>query len=102
MPSGSRKQLIHVIEEMNRSGWNIGKKYIWSSCLTNEIMLQEIENGETSREALCGDERFVMWDRYGLPLSADAYESADQAEAFLRSHCCFPGLLDSENNREDT
>lgn len=95
-PRGGEAQAVHVIDRMNRSGWNLGNRRIWSSCLANEILLRELDNGEISREALCADDRFVMWDRYGLPLSACAYESADQAEAFLRRQCCFPGLLDSK------
>lgn len=95
----SKAQEVHVIDRMNRSGWNLGNRRIWSSCLANEILLQELDNGEISREALCADDRFIMWDRYGLPLPACAYESVDQAEAFLRCQCCFPGLLGSKNEK---
>lgn len=88
-----------VIGRMNQYGWNLGNRRIWSSCLANEILLQELCSGEISKEALCADDRFVMWDQYGLPLPACAYESADQAEAFLRCQCCFPDLLESENEK---
>ncbi len=98
-PRGGRTQEVHVIERMNRNGWNLGNRRIWSSCLANEILLQELDNGEISKEALCADDRFVMWDRYGLPLPACDYESADQAEVFLRHQCCFPGLLNSKNEK---
>lgn len=90
---------VRVIDRMNKNGWNLGNRRIWSSCLTNEILLQELDHGEISREALCSDDRFVMWDRYGLPLPACAYESADQAEEFLRRQCRFPGLLDDKNEK---
>lgn len=96
---GGKAQGAHVIDRMNRSGWDLGNQRIWSSCLANEMLLQELENDEISREALCADDRFVMWDRYGLPLPAHAYESADQAEAFLRCQCCFPGLLTIRTKR---
>lgn len=98
-PRGGKAQEVHVIDRMNQSGWNLGGRRIWSSCLANEILLQELDNGEISRESLCADDRFVMWDRYGLPLPAYAYESAEQAEAFLRCQCCFPGLLDRKNEK---
>lgn len=90
-----------VVGSMNRSGWNLSGLRMWGSCLTNEILLQELDHGETSREVLCADDRFVMWDRYGLPLPAYAYELAEQAEAFLRSQCCFPCLLDRETEEEE-
>lgn len=96
---GGKAQEGHVIDRMNRNGWNLGGPRIWSSCLANEILLQELNNGEISREALCVDDRFVMWDRYGLPLPEYAYESADRAEAFLQCQCCFPGLLNSKNEK---
>ena len=98
-PRGGKVQGGHVIARMNRGGWNLGNRRIWSSCLANEILLQELDHDEISREALGADDRFVMWDRYGLPLPACAYESADQAETFLRCQCCFPGLLDSKNEK---
>lgn len=88
-----------VIDRMNRNGWNLGRRRVRSSCLTNEILLQELDHGEISREALCTDDRFVMWDRYGLPLPAHAYGSAEQAEEFLRCQCRFPGLLDDKNEK---
>lgn len=101
-PRGGKAREVHVIDRMNQSRWNLGYQRIWSSCLANEILLQELDNGEISREALCADDRFVMWDRYGLPLSSCAYESLDQAEAFLRHQCCFPDLLDRKDEKEES
>lgn len=101
VPCGVKTQKVDIIDQMNQSGWNLGNRRIWSSCLANEILLQELNHGELSREALCTDDRFVMWDRYGLPLSAYAYESPEQAETFLRCQCCFPDLLRSKKQKEN-
>lgn len=95
----TEKPEMRIVDLMNRHGWNLGNRRIWSSCLVNEKLLQELNSGEISKEALCADDRFVMWDRYGLPLPACSYESADKAEAFLRRQCCFPSLLESENEK---
>lgn len=98
-PRSRETEGSRVIDRMNLNGWNLGNRRIRSSCLTNEVLLQELDHGEISREALCADDRFVMWDRYGLPLPACAYESPDQAEEFLRRQCYFPSLLDNENEK---
>ncbi len=91
---GERADTRAVLTRMNQSGWNLGQRRIWSSNLVNEILLQELQKGNSSIQAICTDDRFVMWDKYGLPLSAQDYEATEHAEAFLRDACCFPSLLD--------
>lgn len=95
-----QEQEEQIIDQMNQCGWNLGVCRVWSSCLANEMLLHELDSGEIGAEALSTDDRFVMWDCYGLPLPARAYETADEAEAFLRSQCCFPRLLTHENLKE--
>lgn len=101
VPFGFKTQKPDIIVHMNRSGWNLSSQRIRCSCLANEMLLQELNHGEISREALCTDDRFVMWDRYGLPLPAHAYESPEQAETFLRGQCCFPDLLGTRKQEEN-
>ena len=97
IPYGDRKQDFEPVHWMNRNGWNIGSGDFWASCYMHEKLLEEFENGEISGNALCSDDRFVMWDSFGLPLPAEAYESVEKVEMFLRRQCCFPDLLDGEN-----
>ena len=87
-----------IIDKMNEKGWNLGKRKIWSSCLTNEELLQELKAGKITKEELCSDDRFIMWDQYRLPLTANSYVSAEKADEFLRNQCCFIDILDNTNS----
>lgn len=82
-----------VKDEMNAHGWNLGDRRFFGSCLEYETLLAEFERGEISAEALSLDERFVIWDRYGLPLPEHAYWDAEKVEAFLRSQCCLAHIF---------
>ena len=82
-----------MIAGMNASGWNLGNRRVFSSCLDYEQLLLELDKGEISAEALHTDDRFVMWDAYGLPLPDEAYRENARAEAFLREHCCLAEIF---------
>lgn len=88
-----------IIERMNDTGWNLGslKERVFGSCLDYEILLAAFHKGEISIETLRTDDRFVIWDSYGLPLPDKAYRDAKKAESFLREQCCLTDIFEERN-----
>lgn len=87
------ERAVQVKNGMNAHGWNLGDRKLFGSCLEYETLLAEFERGEISVETLSVDERFVIWDRYGLPLPEHAYWKAEKVETFLRSQCCLAHIF---------
>lgn len=84
-----------MIDRMNEFGWNLGKHESkrFGSCLEYEVLLTEFHKGEISVETLRTDDRFILWDQYGLPLSEQAYRNAEKTELFLREQCCLANIF---------
>lgn len=90
-----RDKMRNILRKMNETGWNLGlsENRFYGSCLECELLLTELLKGDISAEGLCKDERFVMWDKYGLPLTEKSYGDSDMAVDFLKKQCCLRNVL---------
>lgn len=90
-----RDKMRNILRKMNETGWNLGQteNRIYGSCLECELLLTELLKGEISVEGLCMDERFVMWDEYGLPLTEKSYGDSDVVMDFLKKQCCLRDVV---------
>lgn len=94
-PDVLKRQTARIVDTMNAAGWKLGvcDHKVFGSCLDYEVLLMELDQGIISAETLRTDDRFIIWDQYGLPFSESAYHNAEWAEEFLRQQCCLNSIF---------
>ncbi len=100
LPTGKNKEVYvqkrarHILQQLNDCGWNIGdlRDKIFASVLLYEEYFQSLRQDCLSTISLQNDDCFILWDRYGLPLTNRAYEDTRFIETFLKEQCCLSDI----------
>lgn len=88
----SQKLNKRIYEILTKNNWNVGfAREVYSSSLELERYYYKLNRAGMSVLELKNDENFVMWDKYGLPISNKDY-SAEVTCSFLSNQCCFENL----------
>lgn len=91
--SNSKQLRETVYNKLTEKGWNLCSiDNVYASTLELEEYLLKINNGDITCLELNTDENFVIWDKYGLPLKSEDYNT-DIIISFLNRQCCFKDLI---------
>ena len=72
--------LKRVVINMKEAGWEISRDF--RRFVVSSIFFEEIRSRREQQTGEKEGERFIMWDRYGLPLSGKMY-TEERMEKFL-------------------
>lgn len=74
--------------------WDVGQTMsTYSGSLNHELAAAELAQGQSTIHALAHAPEFLMWDRYGLPLSVEDY-TEENIRAFLDERCMLQRLAE--------
>ncbi len=93
LQEGHKKEKEDLLAGMNQHGWNIGDCGFYESNLKYEMLMARYQKEEIGIEAISFEEDFVMWDEFGLPLTASCYSNMETVEQFLKTHCCITKII---------
>lgn len=88
-----KKQVL--VDSLISSGWNMASqaKHMLSGISKFEKIKYDLDTKAAALESLVNDEDFVMWDKYGLPVSSDTYKDTTVVYKFLEEHCCIDKIF---------